>query len=162
MTVAEFTEKFTPDLGTPRRCAGFSQSQLNQVAPSEKLGVSLVGYIQRAVKQGPEDTNCGDPNRVDYHIWVGSTARASKADGTKMRSEAVVVEITPGWQAKQPTWTITALEKLANDGKKVRVSGWVMYDPEHPDKLKKTRGTLWEVHPVTKVEYMESGAWKGL
>jgi hypothetical protein len=79
-----------------------------------------------------------------------------------MRSEAVVVEITPSWQDKQPTWTIKALEKLPTDGKKVRISGWVMYDPEHPDKLKKTRGTLWEIHPVTKVEYMESGAWKGL
>ncbi len=79
-----------------------------------------------------------------------------------MRSEAVVVEITPGWQAKQPTWTITALEKLAGDGKKVRISEWVMYDPEHPDKLKKTRGTLWEVYPVTKVEYLDGGAWKGL
>jgi hypothetical protein len=61
-----------------------------------------------------------------------------------------------------PTWTIKALEKLAGDGAKVRISSWVMYDPEHPDKIGKTRGTLREIHPVTKVEYMENGSWKGL
>ncbi len=28
--------------------------------------------------------------------------------------------------------------------------------------LRKTRGTLWEIHPVTKIEYFESEAWKDL
>ena len=51
---------------------------------------------------------------------------------------------------------------LARAGTKVRVSGWVMYDPEHPNMLRKTRGTLWEIHPVTKIEYMDGGAWKNL
>src|SRR5438046_1526950 len=45
MTVAQFMNKFNPNLGTPRKRSGFSQAQLDKVAPSEKLGVSLVGYI---------------------------------------------------------------------------------------------------------------------
>jgi len=28
----------------------------------------------------------------------------------------------------------------------VRVSGWLMLDPEHPDQVSKTRGTIWEIH----------------
>jgi len=34
-----------------------------------------------------------------------------------------------------------------------------MFDPEHPDQIKKTRATLWEVHPVLKIEVFQNGQW---
>jgi hypothetical protein len=42
------------------------------------------------------------------------------------------------------------------------VSGWLMMDQEHPDQVGKTRGTLWEVHPVMRLEVERRGGWEPL
>jgi hypothetical protein len=34
-----------------------------------------------------------------------------------------------------------------------------MLDPEHPDQVGKTRGTIWEIHPVMKIEVEQDGKW---
>ncbi len=54
-------------------------------------------------------------------------------------------------RAKVPRWTISALKRLAERHERVRISGWLMFDGEHPDQIGKTRGTLWEIHPVMPV-----------
>jgi hypothetical protein len=46
---------------------------------------------------------------------------------------------------------------------KIRITGWMMFDQEHPDQLHVTqqhpiiRGSLWEIHPVTKIEVSSNG-----
>ena len=162
MTVTEFKQTFKPNLGLPRRRADFSDEQIALVAPSERRGVTISGYILRAVKQGPEDTNCGSQSRTDLHMWIYSGTRQDKAQRTALRSLAVIVEATPSWQDQHTDWTAMRLEKIASSRVKVRISGWVMYDPEHPDKIAKTRGTLWEVHPVTRIEYWTGTDWQDL
>lgn len=162
MAVTEFKQTFNPNLALPRRRAAFSDEQIGVVSPEEKRGVILTGYILRAVKQGPENTNCGSPTRVDIHMWIYSGTRQDKAQRTALRGKAVVVEATPSWQDNHADWTATRLEKIASSRVKVRISGWVMYDPEHPDKMGKTRGTLWEIHPVTRIEYWTGTDWKDL
>jgi hypothetical protein len=37
-----------------------------------------------------------------------------------------------------------------------------MFDPEHPEQLGKTRGTLWEIHPVMRIEIRRGGAWHSI
>jgi hypothetical protein len=37
-----------------------------------------------------------------------------------------------------------------------------LYDPANPNKKNKHRQTLWEVHPVTKIEVFQGGAWVDL
>jgi hypothetical protein len=37
-----------------------------------------------------------------------------------------------------------------------------MLDPEHPEQLGKTRGTLWEIHPIMKMEVERGGRWVDL
>ena len=32
-------------------------------------------------------------------------------------------------------------------------------DPEHPDQISKTRGTIWEIHPIMQIETLKNGAW---
>ena len=45
----------------------------------------------------------------------------------------------------------------------VRISGWTMLDPEHPDQVGKTRGTIWEIHPVMRLDVMQAGGgWRAL
>jgi hypothetical protein len=47
----------------------------------------------------------------------------------------------------------------AHDKARVTVSGWLMLDPDHPsdatgtpNKPHPSRGTIWEIHPVMKIE----------
>jgi len=162
MTVTEFKKEFKPDLGLPRRRESFTDEQIDLVSPDEKRGVVLTGYILRAVKQKKENTNCGSLTRTDVHIWVYSGTRVDKEQRTGLRGKSVVVEATPSWIDRHPNWTASRLEEIANDRVKVRISGWVMYDPEHPNFMGKTRGTLWEIHPVTRIQYWIGTGWKDL
>jgi hypothetical protein len=34
-----------------------------------------------------------------------------------------------------------------------------MLDQEHPEQLEKTRGTLWELHPIIEFEVRQGGDW---
>ena len=44
----------------------------------------------------------------------------------------------------------------------VRISGWLMLDQEHPEQIGKTRGTLWEIHPITRIEVKDANGWREL
>ncbi len=35
---------------------------------------------------------------------------------------------------------------------RIRVTGWQMFDQEHPEQIGKTRVSRWEIHPITKIE----------
>ena len=37
-----------------------------------------------------------------------------------------------------------------------------MLDPEHPDQVGKTRGTIWEIHPIMFIEVEQQGKWVSL
>jgi hypothetical protein len=49
------------------------------------------------------------------------------------------------------------------DGKtKVRISGWLLMDQEHPDQVGKTRGTIWEIHPIIAFDVQRGNTWVSL
>jgi hypothetical protein len=160
MEVNRFLSTFTLDLHTPKYRNKFSFAALHYVDQNEKRGIALVGYLIAAKQSGPESTNCHSQTLRDFHVWIGADPAHSKSEAKALRANAVIVEPTPSGQESHPTWRLHILEKLARQGAKVRISGWAMYDPEHPDQLGKTRGTLWEVHPVTKIEVWTNGKWK--
>jgi hypothetical protein len=162
MTVEQYLKDFTPNLNTPKHRNKFTSHQNNYIEPREKEGIALVGYILGAKQSGPESCNCNDKTRRDFHVWIGSRKPSSKAEARAIRDAAVVVEPTPSGQKAHPGWRLHILQKLAKQGAKVRISGWAMYDPEHPDQLDKTRGTLWEIHPVFKIEVFNRGQWQAL
>jgi hypothetical protein len=111
----------------------------------EATGVHLTGYLIYAKESGPESCNGYIDSLRDYHIWVGDSPDAPK-------SASVVVEVTPRWKVVHPEWRLHYIEQLAKSHAKVRVSGWLMWDEEHPDEVGKSRGSQWEVHPVTGFE----------
>jgi len=49
---------------------------------------------------------------------------------------------------------ISAARRMrATNKQQVRISGWLMLDPEHQDMIDEgLRSTLWEIHPITKIE----------
>ncbi len=79
-----------------------------------------------------------------------------------MFEDAIVVESTPGIRKHHPEWTPTALKPRVDSADPVRISGWLMMDPAHRNHLGKYRATLWEIHPITRIEVFKDGAWSEL
>ena len=135
-----------------------------EAAEYEKKGVSVEAYLLGAKQSGIESCNCKREDLRDWHVWIGPHKPASSDEAKSMRGEGMVVEPTPRWQERKG-WRLRQLTSLARQGAKVRVSGWLLWDQEHPEELpehkgdKATRGTLWEIHPITKIEVYTGGRW---
>lgn len=135
------------------------------VTPLEGAPLSVEGFIVKVKKEtSGEKTNCKftQPTEIDWHVPLVTTA-------TDPENLSVVVELTPRVRKNHPNWTEG---NLTPSGPKplFRISGWLLYDPDHPGHLfdpahpkpKRYRRTLWELHPVTKIEVQQAGAWKDL
>ncbi len=112
------------------------------------------GYLALAREEGPESPNCHSSTQHDFHVWV-----IDHPGGSADRAGSVIAEVTPRIHVNHPGWTVNALNTLAQDGTKVRISGWLMLDQEHPEQLGQTRGTLWEIHPILHVELWQNNGW---
>ncbi len=133
----------------------WSAADARQVARYEGIPISVEGYLAGAKEEGPESPNChGEDHEFrDYHIWLVSQP-------TTDRKKSIVVEVTPRLLEKHPGWNIKRLRAMVKSGEHVRISGWLMLDPEHPDQVGKTRGTIWEIHPIMRIESERGGAWR--
>lgn len=136
----------------PRR--EWSDADSTTVAANEGTPVAVEGYFAGGKQEGPESPNChgADADFRDWHLWLSATPGRD-------RTRSVVVETTPVVRANHPEWTLEAIRALARDSARVRVSGWLMLDPEHPDQVGKTRGTIWEIHPILGIAVERDGAW---
>jgi|GEM_PF-1200078 len=123
----------------------------------EGVPISVEGYLFDAKQEGPESPNChgAEAEFLDFHVWLTNTAGED-------RIRSIVVEATPRVRANHPTWTTQTLDAIAKNKQRVRISGWLMLDPEHPDQVEKTRGTIWEIHPIMKIEVQRGSAWTPL
>jgi hypothetical protein len=90
----------------------------------------------------------------DIHVWLNK----QPVEG-KDRTQAVVAEVTPRLKPEHRNWTQGTLRQLAGQRKQVRISGWLLLDQEHPEQLGKTRGTLWEIHPIMQIEVQQDDTW---
>jgi Lamin Tail Domain len=133
----------------------WSSTDEEAIAQHEGTPIQVEGYLVSAKKQGPESCNCHSVEDVDFHIWITD-------DPNKDRTQSVVIEVTPRVTFVHPNWTLARLSTIAKNHEKVRISGWLMVDPEHPDQIGKTRGTVWEIHPVMQIETQILGSWTPL
>ncbi len=150
-----------PWSGLPRRRTGWNESDSVKVTQYEGPPVALEGYLVAVVEEGAESTNCEiDTHRWhDWHMWLVPTLHEATS---RDRSRAVVVEVTPRIRVRTPNWTLPTVKALARNHEKVRISGWLMWDPDHPDQVGNTRATTWEIHPATKIEVETPGEWQDL
>ena len=156
MTVAQILEnkpEAAVDAGRQQR-AKWPQKAVNAVKQWENKGARVEGYLLKVKQDGPSLCNCHAREHRDFHIWL---AAAEDDD----RSSAVVVEVLRT-QDQHEAWRLRILSRLAKDKAKVRISGWLMWDQEHPDQIGQTRGTLWEIHPIHKIEVYSGGQWREL
>jgi hypothetical protein len=148
-----------PAQGLPRRRHLWTDSDTARVAKYEGVPIVVNGYLAEAMEEGKEETNCGIDTHPwhDWHVWLVSRA----IDGTHAgRSRAIVVEVTPRIRPAHPEWSLDLLHTLQRTHQHVRVSGWLMLDPDHPDMVGQTRATIWEIHPVTRIEVQDGSSWR--
>jgi hypothetical protein len=136
--------------------ASWSSDDAATVARNEGRPLQVEGYLLLVRHEGPESPNCHDANERDFHMWLSGSPGTS-AD----RATSMIVEVTPRSRALNSGWQPDA-RLLGLIGKHVRISGWLLLDQEHPEQVGKTRGTLWEVHPVMKIEVDQNGQWTDL
>lgn len=134
--------------------ANWSSSDAHEVARYEGTPLVAEGYLLNAKEEGPESPNCHSDEHEfrDYHIWLGKSPDDD-------RGRSVVVEVTPRIRERHPGWDMRALRWVIHNRAPVRISGWLMLDPEHPDQVGKTRGTIWEIHPIMKIEVKQPYTW---
>jgi hypothetical protein len=118
--------------------------------------------------RGGESTNCHahlGPD-VDWHMPLTANLR-------EQQNVAIVVETTPRIRQQHSNWTANRLkpwtfmlgssENTSYNEQPVRISGWLMVDPEHQDMINSgLRSTLWEIHPITKIEVLKDRQWVDL
>lgn len=162
MTVQDVLLKLPVTLYTPKDRSAFLEKHFEALEATEYKGVALVGHVVDASLAAPHAANCRSGTRRDIELRLSEEKPASTADARRLRAQSVVVAVTPSGQERQPAWNLKTLAKLAKNGAKVRVSGWMFYDSERQDELARLRGTLWELHPVTKIEVWKDGSWVDL
>ena len=148
----------------PRTRNSWAKADFTRTARYQSRAVAVDGYIIAVNREGGESTNCGltDTSWVDYHMWVVKTEPEAHA---RDKSKAIVAEITPRVRrGHAAAFDVDQMRQWARDGVPVRVSGWLFLDPDHPDDTRPdraghaaSRGTIWEIHPITKIEPVPKG-----
>lgn len=133
----------------------WSYTDANEIARYEGIPVQIEGWLAGAKQQGPESCNCHSVNDVDNHLWIVDSTN-------KTRAQSVVAEITPRMRALHPGWAFSRIQSLVGKQVKVRISGWLMMDQEHPDQVGQTRGTIWEIHPIIAFDVQGPNGWVSL
>ena len=138
-----------------RKRSNWPAASEDYVEQEERRGVRVVGYLIHAKESGAESCNGYSDVLHDFHVWISDSPTSDKSNG-------MIVEITPRWKSVHADWQLRTLEKLSNEHAQLRITGWLMWDEEHPDEVGKSRATQWEVHPVTNLEVRSGGAWVAL
>lgn len=158
----------------------WTPAELRIIEPYEGAAVTVTAFIaqQRGVivedsvsSSSGESTNCHakDDEGVDWHVTLVKHPTDPKSTG-------IVVETTPRIRAHGHPWTPDMLKSAMTNADSVRLSGWLLYDPEHYAQTANydsthaatnavlVRATLWEVHPVTRMEVFnpQTGQWRQL
>jgi hypothetical protein len=129
----------------------------DRVNDFQGASVAVVGFLSHKIKVensgSGESTNChllGD-SEVDWHMYL------TKAAAQPIKA-AVIVETTPRVRPSHH-WTTDMLKPLVDSSTLVRIGGWLMYDFEHVGAIGTQRATVWEVHPVTRIQVQRNGQW---
>lgn len=126
----------------------------SKVSEIQGAPITVIGYLSNKVNvEGAESTNCDltQPDEVDWHMYL-------TAGPKQLVKQALIVETTPRTRPLHK-WTTEMLGKYVNTDQKVRISGWLLYDFEHIDVIGKERATVWEIHPITKIEVESGNGW---
>jgi hypothetical protein len=137
----------------------WSPEHIAEIGRYEGVAVRTIAYIVAVKPQAgnEEGTNCRFSKVSETDIHIAIVGEAGDGEGN-----SVVVETTPRFLKAHPKWTKATLDQYAHQDIPVRISGWLMFDPDHRPHLNKYRHTLWEIHPITAIEVLDNGQWKSV
>ena len=126
----------------------------------EGIAVTVTGFIAYINTSGSKEaTNCGftGVQNTDWHIAITEGHRDPMGAG-------MVVEPTPRFVRRHGGWVRRHLADRTGDQRSrsdsVRITGYLFYDPDHRAHIRGGyRFTMWELHPVTRIEIFRDGAW---
>jgi hypothetical protein len=111
---------------------------------------------------------------VQDHPLAGSKSENTQIFRNDREPESITAEFTPRVRLEHPNFTREAVQPLIEAADEnallVRVTGPLLFDSEHFLGHHLSRVNNWEIHPVLKLEYCESGdcqpdsdqGWKSL
>ena len=138
----------------------WTADQLAEIKPYEGIAVRTVGYI---VAYKPQNRGSGEGTNCHFTAASETDTHMALVQGEgDAEKTSVVIEFTPRFLKGHPNWNKQKLSDWINSDKPVRISGWLMLDPDHRNHLNRFRSTLWEIHPITKIEVWENNEWVDL
>lgn len=151
---------------------GEDRDELTALGEGEKI--TVVAFLLVARAGNAESCNCGLTSKADTdnHLVLVSkftvdkfpaakTAAENKAILKARERESVTAEFTPRVRLDHPNFTREKMQPLINarpqKALQVRVTGLLMFDSEHFIRNPLVRVNNWEIHPVLKLEFCETG-----
>jgi hypothetical protein len=132
---------------------------LDQASKLKSLGdgqaVRVQGFLIVTKPQSHStgtSANCHLGAYFDWRLYIGSSPNT-------LRKDTLAAVAGPRIRLSHPNWTLERLQSLQNAGLAVRLSGWLFFNGEHRAQLGEFMGTLWEVRPVLKIEFLKGGSW---
>lgn len=132
----------------------------------QSRGVSVEGYFVAAKKQAPEACNCFSKVYVDDHVWMtGAIPDSNTTKGmAPLKSTSLIAELSPRIHGSNRdsmlSYNRARINILARAHRRVKVSGWLMWDKlEKGSRTRGNRTTLWEIHPIHKIEVLQDTSW---
>lgn len=125
---------------------------------------TITGYVVGVHPGGIETANC-HATTIDSRDTLIEIAPTPQAPAT----EQMIVEVTPWWRSQMATqnvdWRTPTLKKSLR-GKRVTITGWMLFDAEHKGQAENTnldgkgnwRATAWEIHPVAAITVAAAGS----
>ncbi len=135
----------------------WTPEQLAAIAPFEGIAVRTTGYLVAFKPQSGgsgEGTNCHFSAATDTDTHLALVEDVGDAE-----KSAIVIEYTPRFLTAHPKWKRATLAPWLNADSPVRISGWLMLDPDHRNHLQRFRSTLWEIHPITRTDVWQDNHW---
>jgi hypothetical protein len=131
--------------GLPTLHSEWSPAERAAIGHFEGLPLQVVGFLAGARTESGEACNCRLQGDSDFHLWLVDVS------GTE-RKHSVVAEVTPRVRANHPGWAFNNLCQIIQSQTSVRISGWLMMDPQHAADVGQSRGSTWEIHPIIAID----------
>jgi Bacterial SH3 domain len=149
-----------PDLRVPKDRSRWGAADAAEIAKFEGAAVTVIGYLV-AIK--PQNRGSGETTNCKWTAYAESDWHMALVEEPGQgEALAFVVETTPRVRRRHPNWTEANLDPWLETDIPVRISGWLMFDPEHRNHMGRYRQSMWEIHPITKIEVLRGRQWVDL